>query len=183
MGGSATAFDVHCRVFGDLLHAFLKTRKRAILFLYARYYTCRYDLGSFFFCLTCVLHFVLHNYKIKIFLYRLVSLARFCGNFARSAKSNCHQGNSRKNAPAMSACPSQRRGRAPLRLTKMSRQSRDIFVKLERIMGVEPTTSAWEANVLPINYIRVTFLFYHFFLCLSRVYCEKIRKTLSDRFR
>lgn len=26
---------------------------------------------------------------------------------------------------------------------------------LERIMGVEPTTSAWEANVLPINYIRI----------------------------
>ena len=25
---------------------------------------------------------------------------------------------------------------------------------MELIMGVEPTTSAWEANVLPINYIR-----------------------------
>ena len=30
---------------------------------------------------------------------------------------------------------------------------RGLF-SLERIMGVEPTTSAWEANVLPINYIR-----------------------------
>lgn len=30
-----------------------------------------------------------------------------------------------------------------------------ILGYLERIMGVEPTTSAWEANVLPINYIRV----------------------------
>ena len=29
-----------------------------------------------------------------------------------------------------------------------------ILGYLERIMGVEPTTSAWEANVLPINYIR-----------------------------
>ncbi len=27
-------------------------------------------------------------------------------------------------------------------------------------MGVEPTTSAWEANVLPINYIR----YYHFII-------------------
>ena len=27
---------------------------------------------------------------------------------------------------------------------------------LERMMGVEPTLSAWEANVLPMNYIRVT---------------------------
>ena len=36
------------------------------------------------------------------------------------------------------------------------RQQRGIFalLDLERIMGVEPTTSAWEANVLPINYIR-----------------------------
>ena len=26
---------------------------------------------------------------------------------------------------------------------------------LERMMGVEPTLSAWEAGVLPMNYIRV----------------------------
>ena len=26
---------------------------------------------------------------------------------------------------------------------------------LERMMGVEPTLSAWEAGVLPINYIRI----------------------------
>ena len=25
---------------------------------------------------------------------------------------------------------------------------------LERMMGIEPTTSAWEAEVLPLNYIR-----------------------------
>ncbi len=25
---------------------------------------------------------------------------------------------------------------------------------MERMMGVEPTLSAWEAGVLPINYIR-----------------------------
>ena len=25
---------------------------------------------------------------------------------------------------------------------------------MERMMGVEPTLSAWEAEVLPINYIR-----------------------------
>ena len=28
------------------------------------------------------------------------------------------------------------------------------FVTLERIMGIEPTLSAWEADVLPMNYIR-----------------------------
>lgn len=32
----------------------------------------------------------------------------------------------------------------------------DVFA-MERIMGVEPTTSAWEANVLPINYIRMQY--------------------------
>lgn len=34
---------------------------------------------------------------------------------------------------------------------------------LERIMGVEPTTSAWEANVLPINYIRILRIYYIIF--------------------
>ncbi len=34
---------------------------------------------------------------------------------------------------------------------------------LERIMGVEPTTSAWEANVLPINYIRIFRIYYIIF--------------------
>ena len=30
-------------------------------------------------------------------------------------------------------------------------------------MGVEPTTSAWEANVLPINYIRILRIYYIIF--------------------
>ncbi len=25
---------------------------------------------------------------------------------------------------------------------------------MERMMGIEPTTDAWEASVLPLNYIR-----------------------------
>lgn len=40
---------------------------------------------------------------------------------------------------------------------------------MERIMGVEPTTSAWEANVLPINYIRIMVL-YHFTKLLSSTF-------------
>ena len=27
-------------------------------------------------------------------------------------------------------------------------------IKLERAMGIEPTTSAWKAEVLPLNYTR-----------------------------
>ncbi len=33
---------------------------------------------------------------------------------------------------------------------------------MERMMGVEPTLSAWEAGVLPMNYIRVSvYAVYH----------------------
>ncbi len=35
-----------------------------------------------------------------------------------------------------------------------------VRAKLERVMGIEPTFSAWEADVLPLNYTR----FFHF-LC------------------
>ena len=28
------------------------------------------------------------------------------------------------------------------------------LLKLERVMGIEPTLSAWEAEVLPLNYTR-----------------------------
>ena len=28
--------------------------------------------------------------------------------------------------------------------------------KLERVMGIEPTLSAWEAEVLPLNYTRLS---------------------------
>ena len=27
-------------------------------------------------------------------------------------------------------------------------------IKMERVMGIEPTTSAWKAGVLPLNYTR-----------------------------
>ncbi len=29
------------------------------------------------------------------------------------------------------------------------------IMKLERVMGIEPTSKAWEALVLPLNYTRV----------------------------
>jgi hypothetical protein len=29
-----------------------------------------------------------------------------------------------------------------------------FFELLERVMGIEPTSSAWEAEVLPLNYTR-----------------------------
>jgi hypothetical protein len=30
-----------------------------------------------------------------------------------------------------------------------------FLLKLERVMGIEPTPSAWKAEVLPLNYTRV----------------------------
>jgi hypothetical protein len=32
---------------------------------------------------------------------------------------------------------------------------RPILEKLERVMGIEPTTTAWKAVVLPLNYTRI----------------------------
>ncbi len=29
------------------------------------------------------------------------------------------------------------------------------YIVLERVMGIEPTTSAWKAEVLPLNYTRL----------------------------
>ena len=29
-------------------------------------------------------------------------------------------------------------------------------IKMERVMGIEPTFEAWEAPVLPLNYTRIT---------------------------
>lgn len=32
----------------------------------------------------------------------------------------------------------------------------DVQVRLERVTGIEPASSAWEADVLPLNYTRVS---------------------------
>ena len=34
-------------------------------------------------------------------------------------------------------------------------RTRSVICYLERVMGIEPTLSAWEAEVLPLNYTRV----------------------------
>ncbi len=31
-----------------------------------------------------------------------------------------------------------------------------LAAMMERVMGIEPTSSAWEAEVLPLNYTRIT---------------------------
>ena len=49
---------------------------------------------------------------------------------------------------------------------------------LERVTGIEPAASAWEAEVLPLDYTRMPLL-YAFFLSLSR---EKSQKVSLDRF-
>ena len=41
---------------------------------------------------------------------------------------------------------------------------------LERMMGIEPTRSAWKAEVLPLNYIRISVTKYIIlrFLCIVK---------------
>ena len=46
---------------------------------------------------------------------------------------------------------------------------------MERIMGIEPTSTAWEAVVLPMNYIRVFYL-----LMYSTKICLKSQATKKD---
>ena len=36
-------------------------------------------------------------------------------------------------------------------------QNYSLLLTLERVMGIEPTLSAWKAEVLPLNYTRVRY--------------------------
>ena len=52
--------------------------------------------------------------------------------------------------------------------------------RLERITGIEPASSAWEAGVLPINYIRIEYILSSFPDFVNTVF-EKILQSLSDK--
>ena len=49
---------------------------------------------------------------------------------------------------------------------------------LERVMGIEPTRSAWEADILPLNYTRVKLFcktyFITFFCLLKGLFIKPI---------
>ncbi len=49
---------------------------------------------------------------------------------------------------------------------------------MEQITGVEPASSAWEADVLPMNYIRIITIIYLFFTIVNSV-CV-IKRGQSD---
>ena len=46
------------------------------------------------------------------------------------------------------------------------------YLLMERMMGIEPTRSAWKAEVLPLNYIRLftTLSLYHAVIYMSRTF-------------
>ena len=48
-------------------------------------------------------------------------------------------------------------------------------------MGVEPTYSAWEADVLPINYIRII-LYYTTFLTYFQAFNYRFMKKYNLQF-
>ena len=41
------------------------------------------------------------------------------------------------------------------RLTADSSTTELLWNKMERVIGIEPTTSAWKAGVIPFNYTRM----------------------------
>ncbi len=44
---------------------------------------------------------------------------------------------------------------------------------MERMMGIEPTTAAWEAAVLPLNYIRTNIIYNTISICrLQAIFSE-----------
>ena len=51
-------------------------------------------------------------------------------------------------------------------------------ILLEQMTGIEPAYSAWEADVLPLNYICVTNIIRHF----SRFVKRKTKKRQNDCF-
>ena len=67
-----------------------------------------------------------------------------------------------------------------LLLTKKSAHKRGG--NLERVMGIEPTQSAWKADVLPLNYTRKSKVqngFYHPFTTMSTEQGNKATRSHS----
>lgn len=54
----------------------------------------------------------------------------------------------------MTACRSCARDALPFSLAPNARASSAFFARFERVTGVEPASTAWEAVVLPMNYTR-----------------------------
>jgi hypothetical protein len=53
-----------------------------------------------------------------------------------------------------------------------------ILPILERVMGIEPTSSAWKAEVLPLNYTR---LFHQIFIRTMTPYIGMIQYSFAPR--
>ena len=51
--------------------------------------------------------------------------------------------------------------------------------RMERAKGIEPSYSAWEADVLPLNYARKVFILYRSSKQKSRGCAEKFRENFS----
>jgi hypothetical protein len=43
-------------------------------------------------------------------------------------------------------------------ITRWSPSGEQYSREMERVMGIEPTSSAWEAEVLPLNYTRMDYM-------------------------
>ncbi len=41
---------------------------------------------------------------------------------------------------------------------------------MERAKGIEPSSQAWEARILPMNYARTIYLYYHIYTNLCSIF-------------
>ena len=90
-------------------------------------------------------------------------VCRFVGS-KRSETKRLHHVSSLSLRNVISNCPIMKRNEARRAMDEKEKSA--IFAllsvsakkptgEMERMMGVEPTTVAWEATVLPLNYIRM----------------------------
>lgn len=42
------------------------------------------------------------------------------------------------------------------------------FLYMERAKGIEPSSQAWEARILPMNYARMMYILYHILIFLFK---------------
>ena len=53
-----------------------------------------------------------------------------------------------------------------------------LYLLLERVMGIEPTSSAWKAEVLPLNYTRLIFPLLHAFFGRAKILTVSASQTV-----
>ncbi len=51
---------------------------------------------------------------------------------------------------------------------------------MERAKGIEPSSQAWEARILPMNYARTIYLYYHIYTNLCSIFYYILYKVIGS---